>query len=291
MNLHGLDPRILIDAMRLVVDGWRVYRSERNQSEPEKKEKVLEEAVKNAEQMSARGDNAEKVLSEVGTRLEKELGLAAKEDVFERVASILAVVRPFDVDAFRYFDNLAATIFAAREFCKIANVFQLRARTVNGIEYLPLPKFAQSLNVLFNETNAFRAGERPPHIVELTIGETEAYLSSGKENLSVVVPIRIRESVLVGRILTSNDRFELILGEGSSVNRIVFRAGRQPASLNLTEVDILLLGDDFRKLTESLLSDLEDYIRELSEEQRSFRDRFAPALLGIRLALKKLNSA
>jgi hypothetical protein len=54
---------------------------------------VLEKTVSKAEEMSAQGASAEKVVSEIESSLERNLGRAAKDAIVSRASSILALAR------------------------------------------------------------------------------------------------------------------------------------------------------------------------------------------------------
>src|SRR6266481_4512110 len=106
-NFHSPDPSLIINALRFILESYKLYRSRSGQKLPEKQEEVLEETVVKAEEMSAKGASTETVVSEIETNLERELGKAAKDEIVNRASSILALAHPFELEAFQYYENLS----------------------------------------------------------------------------------------------------------------------------------------------------------------------------------------
>ena len=289
LSFHGFDANLIINSFRLVLEGWKLLRTQSGQKEPEKKEEVLEEAVKKAEQMSEAGADGENVASEIGSALERELGSTVKDDVLSRAASILAIAQPFETKAFRYYDNLDSTLSAVRQFCVNSNVFVLRARTVKGVQYLPMPKLGLALNTLFKDTEVFRAFIPDRHVIRYGIAHIQASLTSAAGNLSIIVILRILRATSMGESYSDEQTIELFLRPGTQVNRIGFRSLGRTTDQRIVDFELLVLGTEFEALIKALLDDVTDYTGDLANEQRAFKERFAPMLLSIAQALARAN--
>jgi hypothetical protein len=279
MNFHGLDPSLVINALRLVLDGWKTFRTKSGQNEPERK--VLEDAVNKAEGMSEEGADAEAVVSEVGKTLEKELGAVIKDDVLSRAASILAIARPFETEAFRYYDALWSALNGARQLCVTSNIFLLRARTVKKLQYLPMQNLSLALKDLFEETEVFKAFVTDPDVIECRVSKVQSSLTLGAECLSILVVIAVLRAYSIGGTFTESQTIELFLKPGMQVNRVGFRSLGRSVSLAPVDFEVLLLGKDFEALMQGILKDLSDYTAELSSEQEEFKEKFAPLLRAI----------
>jgi hypothetical protein len=290
MSLLAVDPKLVIDALRLIIEGWRAYRTTRGRQESEdrREEEVLQEAVRKAEGMTAEGADAEKVVREVGADLDRELGSAATNDILGRLNSIIALAHPFDLNAFRYFESLTRTLSSAREFCKNTNLFALRATIIDGVYYLELADVGQSMSRLFVRNEALRNGTQERNVIDFSIRAMKAFLRSDLKCFSIVVPVTIRRISVMGSTEITEDMFALSLRDPAQVNRLGFHIDARPLPLYTPDFEFLLRGEDFRELVESLLSDLAGYIKELSFEERDFEQKFEPALRGIGSALKNL---
>ena len=99
LNLHGVDINSVINALRLVLDGFKFY-GQKGDKKPDKREQVLKETVEKAEEMSAKGATTDQVVQEIETTLERELGAPARTEILARASSILALAQPFEVESF-----------------------------------------------------------------------------------------------------------------------------------------------------------------------------------------------
>ena len=281
-NFLPHDPNLIINALRLVLEGWKSYRSGSGQKRPDKKEEVLKETVERAEEMSAQGAEAGKIVSQIERKLEQGLGTAVKDEIIGRASSILALAQPFEVEAFEYYKNILLVLNKAQEFCKSANIFKLRGATVGNVEHLELPHLSLILPAICGDFkvltgqrmvrgNAFRVGL-------LAVG---AYLSTGAEPLQVALRLELEKAYTTGGSYSERLLINLFLAKGSEVNRIAFNFDRSSSFSYLGGADFRLTSKDFQAIVSAILDDLNNYASELAEEQRDFKETIAPALASI----------
>jgi hypothetical protein len=280
-NFHGTDPNLLVNALRLILEGFKTLRSEKGQPNPEKREEVLEETIEKARELSAEGVGADKVASEIETRLEHKLGRAAKDEIIGRVTSILTLAQPFDLEAFRYFENLSRILARAQTFCVTSNIFKLRGRRVEnwGYELLLLPKTGLALRQISNDFDVLTTalcGQRD--VIGAHVSKALAFLRTGARTLHIGLALDVDRAFSMGGSSTENKHVTLCLTSGSEVNRVGFDVV-QPTSVSaLPGLDLRLTATEFHALVSALLEDLNGYTKELADEEQTFRNQVAPAL-------------
>jgi hypothetical protein len=261
-----------------VLEGIKSYRSSRGEQRPGRQEEVLKDTVEKAEELSAEGAGAEKVVSEIESRLEQELGAEVKEQLIGRASSMLALAQPFEIEAFRYFDNLALVLGRAQEFCSMTNIFRLRGTADGNATYLALPKLGLLLPRIFK------------HFAEVThlleVGNTfqaspvaiRTFLTNRSPFLYILISVEVRKSHVTGGSYSENGPLELWLKAGSEINSIGFAPSTPLPYRYLKDAEARLSAKDFQQILSAILDDLNNYVTELATEQKDFRERIAPAL-------------
>lgn len=280
-NFHSQDPNLIINALRLILDGYKFLRSRGGKGVPEKQEEVLEETVAKAEEMSAQGASAETVETEIETSLERDLGKAAKDEIVSRASSILALAHPFEVEAFRYYDNLSHVLKRAQDFCKATNIFQLRGATNGAISVLPTPQLNQTLVEITQNFRFFCGQLRRGDVLEVAPSTTRAFLSTRPEAVHIKFVLSLKRANVTGGTYMDTMSGELSLSPGSEVNKIRFNVARPAESPYLMDFEIRLTGKEFQQVVSAILDDLNRYAAELAEEQRDFKERLGPQLAAL----------
>jgi hypothetical protein len=183
-NFHPVDPSLIINALRFILEGYKFLRSRGGKGVPEKQEEVLGETVAKAEEMTAQGAPAEKIVSEIEASLERDLGKAAKDEIVSRASSILALAHPFEPEAFQYYENLTQVLKRAQDFCASANIFLLRGATNGRFSVLPMPQ----VNLVLQEiTRQFESlcneFERVQSVITATASGVKTFLSTSPHGL------------------------------------------------------------------------------------------------------------
>ncbi len=280
-NFHAphTDPNLIINALRFLLDAWKEYRSRTGQKEPDKKEEVLKETVEQAEEMSAQGADAGKIVSQIETKLELGLGTAVKDEIIGRASSILALVQPFQVEAFEYYKNILLVLNKAQEFCKSANIFKLRGATVGNVEHLELPQLGLILPTICGEFKVLASHRMVRgNAFNVRLLAVRAHLSTGAEALQVVLRLELSKAYTTGGSYSEQQVITFTLSKGSEVNRIAFDFERSGPFGYLGGADFRLTSKDFQAIVSAILDDLNNYASELAEEQRDFKETIAPAL-------------
>jgi hypothetical protein len=185
------------------------------------------------------------------------------------------LAQPFEIEAFRYYDNLALILDRAREFCKNANIFKLRGSTDGTFEYLELPRLAKVLpDICGNFTflmDQFLVGGvfrvRPTRITTM--------LSTKAGGLLIWFDLALENDYAGGGSYIDNGSAYLSIKQGTEVNRIAFDV-LTPKYMRSGEVR--LTGIEFQAIVSTIFDDLNNYVRELAEEQLEFKERVGPAL-------------
>jgi hypothetical protein len=280
-NFHSQDPNLIINALRLILEGYKFLRSRGGKGVPEKQEEVLEETVAKAEEMSAQGATAETVGAEIETSLERDLGKAVKDEIVSRASSILALAHPFDPEAFRYYENLTHVLKRAQSFCAGTNIFQLRGASNGVISVLPMPQLNQTLVEITQNFRFFCGQLRRGDILEVVPSTTGAFLSTKPEAVHVKFVLSLKRAQVTGGTYMDRMSGELSLSPGSEVNKIGFNVARPAESPYLMDFEIRLTGKEFQQVVSAVLDDLNRYATELAEEQRDFKERLAPQLAAV----------
>ncbi len=276
-NFHSPDPSLIINALRFILDSYKLYRSRRGQNLPEKQEEVLEETVAKAEEMSAEGASTETVVSEIETNLERQLGKATKDEIVSRASAILALADPFDLEAFRYYENLAQVLKRAQNFCASANIFQLRGATNGPFSVLRMPRLNLALqDVTENFKFPCTQLERAQGVLKAT-ATSATYLVTKPEALHVKIEFVLSRARVTGGTYSDRMSAGLALSSGSEVNKIGFGVVTAESPF-LQSFEIRLTGEEFEKIVSALLDDLSQYTADLANEQRRFKEQIAPQL-------------
>jgi hypothetical protein len=278
-NFHSPDPNLIINALRFILESFKLYRSQSGQKAPEKQEEVLEETVTKAEEMSAQGASAEAVVSEIETSLERDLGKVAKDEIVSRASSILALAHPFDLEAFRYYENLTQVLKRAQEFCASAKIFQLRGATNGAFSVLPMPRLNVALQEV-TENFEFLCGElqRAQSVIKSTVSKTGTYLSTKPAALHVKLVFNLTRTRSIGGTYADAMAAELALSSGSEVNKIGFQVAPPAESPFLRDFEIRITAKEFQQVVSGILDDVNQYVTELAEEQQHFKERLVPQL-------------
>jgi hypothetical protein len=269
------DPNLVISTFRLILDGLKELRTRRGQSEPGKTEETLKKGVEHAEKMSAKGASADEVVSAIQSKLEQDLGPAARDEIIGRASSILALTEPFEIEAFQYYKNLLLVLTKARDSCESTNIFKLRGSTSVALE---LPQLSTQLlrmpSIFEGLTRDLR---RSGQVVGVETVSVKAFLTTGAEPLMVVITLDTAENSMTGRTYGRRDQAELALKQGDEANQIRFRVARY-THYPFRDFDIRLTGEEFRAMVSAIFADVSNYAGELAREQKGFREQIAPAL-------------
>jgi hypothetical protein len=285
LNLHGVDVNSVINALRLILDGFKFYGQKgEGDKESDKREKVLKETVEKAEEMSAGGATTDQVVQDIETRLERELGANAKTEIINRASSILALAQPFEIESFRYYDNLTLILDRAREFCKAANIFKLRGTTDRAFEYLELPRLSKVLPEICGTfkflMDQFIVGDT----FRVLPAKITVILSTKAVGLLIWFDLELEKAYQIGGSYIDKENAYLSISKGTGVNRIAFDV---LAPQYKRGGEIRLTGKEFQVIVSAIFEDLNNYVRELSEEQMEFKERVGPALTAILTAWMK----
>jgi hypothetical protein len=281
VNFHVPDPNLVINALRLLLESLKIYGARGGQKPPDNREEVLKETVEKAEEMSAEGATTEQVVLEIETNLERELGPLVKNEIIARASSILAVAQPFEVEAFRYYDNLVLVLNRAQEFCGTTNIFKLRGEISGASEFLVLRKLASILPGACGDFKGLtnQIGDRD--VLSVRLAKVIVYLVSQARALRVFITLDLKKAYAIGGSYTEPLHIELSLAKGSEVNKIGFDVRRNPgsyASPYLEGFEVRLTGKEFQGIVSAIFDDLNSYVLELGEEQKDFKERVGPAL-------------
>ncbi len=277
-SFHSPDPNLIVSALKFLLETYKLYRSRSGRKTPEKQEEVLEETVAKAEEMSAGGAPAEEVVSEIETKLERDLGPAVKEGIIRRASSILALAQPFEVEAFRYYDNLSEVLKRAQEFCKATNMFRLRGATNSDFAVLQMPKLGLALREVCADYRILTYGLGRGDVLQVRPIGVRTFLSTRVEAIHVALDLELTRAQRTGGTWTDHMKALLFLSGGSEVNKIGFTLNQPVESPYLLDFEVRLTGQQFQQIVSALLDDLNNYANELAEEQREFKERIAPQL-------------
>lgn len=280
-NFHSVDPNLIINALRFILEGYKTYRDRKGQNTPEKQEEVLEETVTKAEEMSAQGASVEAVVSQIETKLERDLGKAAKDEILNRASSILALARPFEVEAFRYYDNLSRVLLRAQDFCVATKIFQLRGAKNDTFSVLPMPQLSTALREV-TEDFQFLCGElrRAQDVISATTSRTASYLLTMPPALRIGLGFNLTRARSSGGTWADTMAAELALSPGSEVNKIGFNVARAESPF-LRDFEIRITAKEFQRVVSAILDDVNSYVTELGEEEKHFKERLAPQLAAL----------
>ena len=161
------------------------------------------------------------VAGEIESSLERDLGKAAKDEIVSRASSILALARPFDLEAFRYYENLTQVLERAKSFCASAKIFQLRGATNGTFSVLPMPRLNIALKEV-TESFEFLCGElqRAQSVIKATASKTATYLSTRPSALHVKLVFNLTRARSIGGTYSEAMAADLALSSGSEVNKI-----------------------------------------------------------------------
>lgn len=277
-NFHSIDPNLIINAFRLVLEGIKSYRSSRGEQTPDKQEEVLQDTVERARELSAEGAGTDKVVSEIESRLEQGLGVKVKEEMIGRASSILALAQPFEIESFRYCENLVLVLNRAQEFCSMTNIFRLRGTADGNATYLALPKVGLVLPRLFRNFREVAHQLEGGDVFQASPTSTRTYLMNRMQFLYVLIAVEVRKAYAIGGSYSENVPVELRLKAGSEINSIGFAASTPLPYTYLKDIEVRLTAKDFQEVISAILDDINNYATELATEQKEFRERIAPAL-------------
>ena len=280
-NFYSPDPNLIINALRFILEGYKAYRSRKGQKVPEKQEEVLEETVAKAEEMSARGESAETVASQIEKSLERDLGKAAKDEIVGRASSILALARPFEVEAFRYYENLSQVLRRAQDFCASTKIFQLRGAKNDTFSVLPMPQLDIALREV-TEDFQILCGElqRAQDVISATTSRSATYLLTIPPAVRIRLGFDLTRARITGGTWADTMAAELVLSPGSEVNKIGFNVARAESPF-LRDFEIRITAKEFQRVVSAILDDVNNYVTELGEEQKHFKERLAPQLVAL----------
>lgn len=281
-SFYSPDPNLIINALRFLLESYKLYRARRGQQVPEKQEEVLEETVTKAEELSATGASPEKVASEIANNLERDLGVAAKDEIIRQASSLLLVAQPFELEAFQYYEHLVQILKRAQDFCASANIFQLRSATNGKFSVLPMPRLNTAIQEV-TENFAFLCGslQRVRDVIKTTPSQVATYLSTEPSALHVKLALNLTRARSAGGTYVDTMVAVLVLASGSEVNRIGFDISRPAESPFLEDFDIRLTGKEFQQIVSAILDDVNHYTTELAGEQRDFKERLGPQLSAV----------
>ena len=237
--------------------------------------------------MSSKGVEAKEVLSELETTLEGELGAATRSEIIIRASTLMAIARPFELEAFRYYDQLCSVLDSAREFCDSKNIFTLRGEYSDGKGSLLLPKVSPVLRSLLKNSGALVDDFQDQDTIAVSVVHATAVLTTNRERLYVHVLVQANKTDHMGGTYTRGGIYGLALAVGTQVNRIGFRIDQRPERSFARDFEIMLNSDEFKKFVLAIYSDLTDYANELLKEQGEFKDEIRPALEQVLSALRR----
>jgi hypothetical protein len=281
-SFHGADPNLIINGLKFVLDVWKTYRSRNGQEEHNKSEEVLGQTVEKAQEMSAGGASADQLVSEIETRLERDLGTVAKDEIISRVSSMVALARPFEVDSFQYYEYLVLILKRAQEFCRSTNIFKLRGEAIGAAEYLDLPQLASVLPGICGSFKVFTDYLIVGNVFAARPILVKSYLSTARDPLQVLLTLELKKAYSIGGSYAEQTKVALSLTKGSEVNKIGFdliKSVEFPSYFKGAE--FRLTNKEFQAIASAIFDDLNNYVAELAEEEKRFREQFAPALVAI----------
>lgn len=280
-GFHAADPNLLINALRLILEGFKTFRSGKGQEKPEKREEVLQETVERAEELSTGGAGADKVASEVEAKLESGLGRAGKDEIIERATFILAVAQPFDLGAFRYYESLSKVLARAQDFCTVSNIFRLRGLRdrVLGSEVVALPSVGPLIREISNGFDVITTSQLEQRdTIRARLIDAFALLGAGARALRVVLDVEVEKATSFGDRYREKGHATLFLTAGAEINWLAFEVERATNLPGLPGVELRLTAKQFHDLVSAILEDLSRYAKELADEETDFKSRIAPAL-------------
>jgi hypothetical protein len=287
-SFHALDPNVIVNALRLLLDGWKALRTKSGEKAPDEREKVLKETVDRAEELSAGGTKAETIVSEIEARLEQRLGPEAKDDIIARATALVALSQPFEVESFHYFDGLLRVLKSAQDFCKATNIFRLRGVIDVTYGQLELPRLASILYEISKHFAVITEQLVRHDVFQVRLVSFQFYLSTTSAPLSGLLRLELRTSDHVGGSYGQASDVHLVLTEGSEVNVLAFGA-RMLAEFpyRLNGMEFRVTATEFKAIASAIFDDLNDYVTDLAQEQKDFKEQVGPALTAILSALKK----
>lgn len=275
-NFHSPDPNLVINALRFILESYKLYRSDSGKKK-EKQEEVLKKTVAKAEEMSAQGASPQTVVREIETELERDLGKQVKDEIVRRASSILALAQPFEPEAFRYYENLSQVLNRAQDFCASANVFRLRGSTNSAVSVLPMPQLNLALAEITKDFEfSCKQLERAQDVLKAT-ATSKTYSVTKPEALHVRLAFSLTRARAVGGTFSDAMSAGLALSPGSEVNKIGFNVLTAESPF-IQSFEIRLTAAEFEKIVSALLDDLNQYATELANEQRQFKEQIAPQL-------------
>lgn len=274
-NFHSADPNLIVNALRLILDGYKFLRSRNGKGAPDKEEEVLEKAVSKAEEMSGRGAPAETVTSEIETNLERDLGKAVKDEIINRASSILALAQPFDLEAFQYYECLNKVLKQAQDYCTSARIFQLRGANNGAFSVLRMPALNLALQHVTRDFE-FSCGQlrRAQGIIKVAATST-SYLVTKAEGLHVSLAFALTRARSTGGTYLDDMTAGLALSSGSEVNKVGFNVVTAESPF-VQSFEIRITGNEFEQILSALLDDLNKYTADLANEQQQFKEEIAP---------------
>jgi hypothetical protein len=284
------DVQSLIGVLRLLLDGYKTWRSERRQSDKQadKEERALEDALKDAEaKTTGSAIDPQTVVSGIEAKLEEDLGASGKDAIMGRAAGILALSRPFDVESFRFYDLLSNVLVAANTFSAAMNLYRLRGNADDSNGYiLHLPRTSAPCQRLLERSGYLLTdASYGDNAVGCRIAEVHTFITTSSE-LRVMAVVEVKRASTWGEQYDDFPSFGLTLTAGDEVNQIGFHIDNQPQRSFLRDFSVRLTVKELKDLLFAVLSDLADITEELFHEEKRLRDEVTPALAQLMAVLQ-----